>query len=59
MEINSLSDADFKSLVIRMLKELSEDLTSIKKVQSEMKDTLINLTIYRESTVEWKKLRII
>ena len=41
-----------------MLKELSEDINSIKKVQSEMKDTLINLTIYRESTVEWMKLRI-
>ena len=42
-----------------MLKELSEDINSIKKVQSEMKDTLINLTIYRESTVEWMKTRII
>ena len=31
MEINNLSDAEFKSLVIRMLKELSEDLNSIKK----------------------------
>ena len=41
-----------------MLKELSEDINSIKKVQSEMKDTLINLTIYRESTVEWMKSRI-
>ena len=58
MEISNLSDAEFKTLVIRMLKELSEDINSIKKVQSEMKDTLINLTIYRESTVEWLKLRI-
>ena len=32
MEISSLSDAEFKTLVIRMLKELSEDLSSIKKV---------------------------
>ena len=31
MEISNLSDADFKTLVIRMLKELSEDLNSIKK----------------------------
>ena len=31
MEINNLSDAEFKTLVIRMLKELSEDLNSIKK----------------------------
>ena len=32
MEISYLSDAEFKTLVIRMLKELSEDLSSIKKV---------------------------
>ena len=38
MEIGNLSDAEFKTLVIRMLKELSEDLNSIKKIQSEMKD---------------------
>ena len=30
MEISNLSDAEFKSLVIRMLKELSEDLSGIK-----------------------------
>ena len=45
MEISNLSDAEFKTLVIRMLKELSEDINSIKKVQSEMKDTLINLNL--------------
>ena len=28
---------------IRVLKELSEDLSSIKKTQSEMKDTLIEI----------------
>ena len=39
MEISSLSDAEFRTLVIRMLKELSEDFNSIKKMQSEMKDT--------------------
>ena len=39
MEISNLSDAEFKTLVIRMFKELSEDLSSIKKIQSEMKDT--------------------
>ena len=43
MEIGNLSDAEFKTLVIRMLKELSEDLNSIKKIQSEMKDTLIEI----------------
>ena len=31
MEISNLSDAESKTLVIRMLKELSEDLSSIKK----------------------------
>ena len=29
MLISNLSDAEFKTLVIRMLKELSEDLSSI------------------------------
>ena len=43
MEISNLSGAEFKTLVIRMLKELTEDLSSIKKVQSEMKDTLIEI----------------
>ena len=43
MGINNLSDAKFKTLVIRMLKELSEDLSSIKKTQSEIKDTLIEI----------------
>ena len=31
MEISNLSDAEFKTLFIRMLKELSEDLSSIKR----------------------------
>ena len=43
MEKSNLSDAEFKTLVIRMLKELSEDLNSIKKIQSEMKDTRIDI----------------
>ena len=30
MEISNLSDAEFKTLVIRQLKEFSEDLNSIK-----------------------------
>ena len=37
MEISNLSDVEFKTLVIRILKELSEDLSSIKKSQSERK----------------------
>ena len=31
MEISNLSDAEFKTLVITMLKELSEDLNDNKK----------------------------
>ena len=42
MEISNLSDAELKTLVIKMLKDLSKDLSSIKKIQSEMKDTLIH-----------------
>ena len=38
MEISNLADAEFKTLVIRILKELSEDRNSIKKIQSETKD---------------------
>ena len=30
-EINNLSGAEFKTLVIRMLEELNEDLNSIKR----------------------------
>ena len=37
MEISNLSDVEFKTLVLRMLEELREDLSSIKKIQSEMK----------------------
>ena len=43
MEISNLSDAEFKTMVIRMLKELSEDLRSIKKIHLEMKDSLIEI----------------
>ena len=39
MEISNLSDAEFQTLVIRMFKEFSEDLNSIRKTQSERKDT--------------------
>ena len=42
MEISNLSDAQFKTLVTRILKELSEYLNNIKKIQSEM-DTLIEM----------------
>ena len=42
MEVSNLSDVKFKMLVIRMLRELSEAV-NIKKIQSEMKDTLIEI----------------
>ena len=42
-EISNLSDAEFKPLCIRMLKEVSGDLSSIKKTQSETKDALIEI----------------
>ena len=31
VEMSNLSDAEFKTLVVRMLEKLSEDLNSIKK----------------------------
>ena len=34
MKINNLPDAEFKTLVIRVLNELSENINSIKKIQS-------------------------
>ena len=43
MQISSLRDAEFKTLVIKMLKKLNEDLNSIKKIQSEMKGKLIDI----------------
>ena len=43
MEMSNLLDTEFKTVVIRMLKEFSEDLNSMKTIQSEMKDTLIEM----------------
>ena len=43
IQTSNLLDAEFKTLGIRMLKEISEDLNSIKKTQSETKDTLIEI----------------
>ena len=37
MVISNLSDAEFKTLVMRMLEEPRENLNSIKKIQSEIK----------------------
>ena len=35
MEVSNLSDTQFKTLFIRILKELSEDLNSLKMTQSQ------------------------
>ena len=43
METSNLLDAEFKTLVIKMLKELSENLNNIKRIQSEMKDTVTEM----------------
>ena len=40
MEIRNLSDTEFKTLVIKMLKDLIGYFNSIKKTQAEMKETL-------------------
>ena len=43
MEIGNLSEAELKTLVVRMPKGLSEVLNSIKKIQLERKDTLTEI----------------
>ena len=43
MMISNLSDAELKTLVIRMLKELSGYLNSIKMIQSKMKVTVTEI----------------
>ena len=43
MEISTLSDAQFKTLVIKMLQELTGFLNSIKKTQAEMKVALSDI----------------
>ena len=37
MQISNLSDAEFKTLFIRMLEELSGDLSSIKKISQKQR----------------------
>ena len=54
MDIANLSDAEFKTLEIRMLRELIEYGNNIKE---EMKVTLREIRkIYREPTVKGKEL---
>ena len=52
MEIANLSDVEFKTLVIRMLKELTEYGNHIRE---EMKVMLSEIKIYREPTVKGRK----
>ena len=49
MEISSLSDAEFKTLVIRMLKELTGYFNGIKRPR--WKCRLLHYKLYREPTV--------
>ena len=42
-EIANLSDAQFKTLVIRMLQELTEYFNSVKKTQAAMKVALCEI----------------
>ena len=56
MEINNLSDAEFKTLVVRMLQELIGYFNRIKKTQAAMKFALSEIRkIYREPTMERMK----
>ena len=43
MEISNLSEAKLKTLFTRMLRNLTEGPNSIKKFQSETKDTLMKI----------------
>ena len=43
MEKSNLSDAEFEILVKSLLKDLSKDFNSIKKIQSETKDILTEI----------------
>ena len=53
MEMSNLSDAEFKTLVIRMLKELTGYFNSIKKTQAEISVTLSKIKKnLQEPTVE-------
>ena len=51
METSKLPDVEFKTLVIRMLKELSEDFNSIAMIQSETTDTLIEIKNNLQETI--------
>ena len=50
MEIRNLSDAEFKTLVIRMPRELIGYFNSVKKIQVEMQVTLSEIKKNLERT---------
>ena len=54
MEISILSDAQFKSLVIRMLKEFIGYFNSIKKTQAEMKFALSEIKKNLQENQQWR-----
>ena len=59
MEISNLSDAEFKTLVIRMLQEYTGYFSSIKKTQAEMKVILSEIKKHLQGTNnEVKEARI-
>ena len=46
MEISNLSDTDFRQQIMSILKEFSRDVNSIKKIQSDTKDTVVEVKNY-------------
>ena len=55
MEIKNLSEAEFKTLVSRMLRELIGYFNSIKKTQAEMKVTLSEIKNNLQGTISGAK----
>ena len=54
MEVTNLSDAEFKTLVIRMLKELIGYSISIKKTQAEIKVTFSEVKKKSTGNQQWR-----
>ena len=59
IEISNISDAQFKTLIIRMLKEITGYFNTIKKTQEEMKVALREIKTNLQGTnSEGKETRI-
>ena len=54
METGNLSDAQFKTQVIRMLKKLIGYISSIKKTQAEMKFALSEIKKNLQENQQWR-----